>query len=238
TSPSATRTTSPPPPARPPAATASSWTWAATATRRRPSPRTRYGRCPVPRWPPRSPGRSWTTPNSTPVAGRWPPSASGSRTTRGATRCATATDWPSPGGASPAPERDASSEDRAGSVLGGLRVPRGDLLHLPDDLGHLGARGAGEREPVREQRVQPRPVQRDPLVGGQPVQQRVLPGALAHGERGRHRVLLDDLVRGLPPDALADGRHQHLGGPQERQVAVEFGLDHRREGAELVQHRE
>src|SRR5581483_6285699 len=119
------------PPARPPAATASSWTWAATATRRRPSPRTRSGRCPVPRWPPRSPGRS----------------------------------SPSPGGASRTrTEPDAPSENGARCVLGGLGVLRGDLLHLPDDLGHLRARGAGERQPVREQRVQPRPVQRDPLV--------------------------------------------------------------------------
>ena len=50
--------------------------------------------------------------------------------------------------------------------------------------------------------------------------------------------LLDRLVRGLAADAVADRRHQHLGGGQERQVAVELALDHRREGAELVEHGE
>ena len=40
------------------------------------------------------------------------------------------------------------------------------------------------------------------------------------------------------PTPCADGRHQHLRGGQERQVALQLGLDHGRERAELAQHGE
>ncbi len=49
-------------------------------------------------------------------------------------------------------------------------------------------------------------------------------------------MLLDDLVPGLPADPGPHRAHQDLGGREERQVAVQLGLDHGREGAELVEH--
>ena len=83
------------------------------------------------------------------------------------------------------------------------------------------------------------PVQRQPLVGGQPVEQIVLHLALLpHGQGHRDRVLLDHLVRGLPADAGPDRGDQHLGGGQERQVALQFPVDDGRVGAEIVEHRQ
>ena len=42
----------------------------------------------------------------------------------------------------------------------------------------------------------------------------------------------------LATDAGAHRGHQHLGGGEERQVAVELAVDDRRVGAELGEHRE
>ena len=75
-------------------------------------------------------------------------------------------------------------------------------------------------------------------VGRQPREHVVLGLALPHGERDADGGLLDRLVRGLAADAVADRGHQHLGGGQERQVAVELALDHGRVRAELVEHGE
>ena len=75
-------------------------------------------------------------------------------------------------------------------------------------------------------------------VAGQAVEQLVAAGAalLAHGEGDGDGVLLDRLVGHLAPDAALHRGDQHLGGGEERQVAVELGGDHRRVGAELVEH--
>ena len=62
--------------------------------------------------------------------------------------------------------------------------------------------------------------------------------ALAHRERDGDRLLLDGLVRGLAPDTCAHRGHEHLGGGEEGQVALQLAVDHRGEGTELVKHGE
>ena len=89
----------------------------------------------------------------------------------------------------------------------------------------------------RDERVEVRLGQPEPRVGGQPVEQVVALGArLAHLQGDGDGVLLDRLVGGLAADAGPDRGHEHLGGGEERQVAVQLALDDRREGAELVEH--
>ena len=89
---------------------------------------------------------------------------------------------------------------------------------------------------VRQRRIERRPVERHPRIGGQPVKQIGLGAAFPHRQRNGDGVLLDDLVRRLPPDAGAHRGDQDAGGGQERQVAVQLALNHRRVGAEFVEH--
>ena len=51
-------------------------------------------------------------------------------------------------------------------------------------------------------------------------------------------MLLDRLVRSLAANTLAHRGHEHLGGRQERQVTLEFAINDRREGAEIIEHGE
>ena len=125
-----------------------------------------------------------------------------------------------------------------GRVLGGVRVAAHQLVDHGGHLVDLVAGRAGERLLVGQRGIQRRAVQRQPLVGGQPVQQVRFGAAFPHRQRRRHRVLPDHVVGGLAAHAGAHRRHQHLGGGQERQVAVQLALDHRRVGAELVEHRQ
>ena len=107
------------------------------------------------------------------------------------------------------------------------------------DRGDLGGRRPGEPQRVGEQAVEQPGRQAQPLVGGQPGDQVVLGlPLLPHGQRHRHRVLLDHFVRRLPAHAGPHRGDQHRGGGQERQVAVELAGDHRRVRAELVEHGE
>ena len=72
---------------------------------------------------------------------------------------------------------------------------------------------------------------------GQPGDQVVVGLALLpHRERDGDGVLLDHLVGGLPADAGPHRGHQHGRRGEERQVAVQLAGDHRRVGAELVEH--
>src|SRR5690606_9269937 len=82
------------------------------------------------------------------------------------------------------------SQDVAGAVLGRLRVAGDHLLHLRHHFSDLAGRRPGERQPVGQQLLQLLPAQRQPLVGGQPVQQVVvLDPLLPHRQGDRHRVL-------------------------------------------------
>ena len=51
-------------------------------------------------------------------------------------------------------------------------------------------------------------------------------------------MLLDDLVRCLAPDTVADRCHEDLGGGKEGKVAIKLAVDHRGEGTEVVEHRQ
>ena len=75
-------------------------------------------------------------------------------------------------------------------------------------------------------------------IGGQPVQEVVDLQSLPHLQRDGDGVLLDGLVGFLAANALAHRRHQHLRRGQERQVTVQFGGDHLREGTEVREDRQ
>ena len=81
-------------------------------------------------------------------------------------------------------------------------------------------------------------VQWQPGVSGQPVQQIRFGAVLPHRQRHRDGVLLDHLVCRFAAHAGAHRRDQDPGGGEERQEAVEFTLNHRGVGAELVEHRQ
>ena len=99
--------------------------------------------------------------------------------------------------------------------------------------------GAHEVERLREHAGQLVGGEAQAFVGGESLEQVVALGALlAQAQRGGDGALLDGLVGLLATDAVAHRRHQHLGGGEERQVAVELALDHRRVGAEVVEHGE
>ena len=100
----------------------------------------------------------------------------------------------------------------------------------------LVAGGTDERRAIGQGLFECRAVQGQPVVGGEPVDEVGLAALLAHGQRDRHRVGLDRLVRHLAADPGADRGHEDLGGGEERQVSLEFLVDHRGVGPELVEH--
>ena len=110
----------------------------------------------------------------------------------------------------------------------------------PDDGGHLRPGGAGELDRLRQEIGQFIGRQTQPRVGSQAFDQ-FLPaatGLATHTQRDLHGMSLDHLVRSFPPHPGSNCGHQHLGGGQERQIAIQFPFDHPREGAEFVEHRE
>ena len=98
-----------------------------------------------------------------------------------------------------------------------------DLGDLADERRHLRLGRAHEGERLADERVERGAVEGQPVVGGEPVEEVVAGGALlAHRERHRDRVLLDGLVGHLAADAGPHRAHEHLGGGEERQVALEL----------------
>ena len=91
---------------------------------------------------------------------------------------------------------------------------------------------------VGQHRIDRFPVQAEAGVGRQALGQVVGRRAFPQGEGDGDRVLLDGLVGLLAADTAAHRRDQHLGGGQERQVAVELALDHRGVGTEAFEHRQ
>ena len=124
-------------------------------------------------------------------------------------------------------------------VAGRVRVGSGDDVDPLDDSGDLLAGCAGEGEGLGDERLQFRQRQAEPAVIGQPLEQVVLGRyLLAQGEGHADRMLLDDLVRRLAPDTVADRRHEDLGGGKEGKVAIKLAVDHSWEGTEVVEHRQ
>ena len=71
------------------------------------------------------------------------------------------------------------------------------------------------------------------------LEQIVALGALfAQAQSGGHRVFLDRFVGLLASDAVTDRSDKDLGRGQERQVPIEFALDHGRVGTEVVENGE
>ena len=128
------------------------------------------------------------------------------------------------------------SEDLAGTVARGKRVCGDDVLDAAYDGCDLVARGPGELDRIGHQGGDLLLGQAQSWVGREPPEQVVLRQALAHLQGHGDGVLLDGLVRFLASDAVADSGHQHLGGGQERQVAIELALHDGREDPELVEH--
>ena len=129
-------------------------------------------------------------------------------------------------------------EDRARDVRRRLGVAGRERLDPGDDRTGLGDGSAGELDRVGDERLDLVAGEAEAGVGGELGEDVVVGLAGAHREGGADGGLLDRLVGGLAADAVADRRHQHLGGGEEGQVAVELALDHGREGAELVEHGE
>ena len=140
------------------------------------------------------------------------------------------------------PMDGADSPGVTGWARAGRRPRRGggdDRRHLADERLDLCGRGADERRggsastPASVARSRPR------RASAASRSSRSLPSAPSRaGQRDRDGVLLDDLVRLLAPDARPHRGHQDLGGGEEREVALELALDHRRVGAEAVEHRQ
>ena len=133
-----------------------------------------------------------------------------------------------------------SSEDRRRVVGGGVGMAVDDGLRPRHERSHLRLGGAGERSGVGDKGVELRPVEREARVAGDPVEQIVVGRRPPRApERRRHRVLLDDLVRLLPADPRPDRGEQHLGGGEERELAVAARASITAgKGAELVEHRD
>ena len=113
--------------------------------------------------------------------------------------------------------------------------------HLGDSLGDLRdlrPGGARQVEGVGDERVQFAAGQLEARIGGQPVQEVIDLQSLPHLQRDSDGVFLDGLVGLLAAHSLAHRRHQHLRRGQERQVTVQFGGDHLREGPEVREDRQ
>ena len=117
-------------------------------------------------------------------------------------------------------------------MAGDQRLRTGD--HRIDLVGG----GTGERGAVGQRLLQRRAVERQPLIGGETIEQVGLATLLAHRQRHGHRVLLDGLVRDLAADPGTHRGHEDLGGGQERQVTLQLLVDDGRVGAELVEDRQ
>ncbi len=107
-------------------------------------------------------------------------------------------------------------EDRARLVRRRRGVGLDDRGDLADHRLRLGDGSAGEGDRLRDQRLQLLGRQAEALVGRELVEHVVVRLALAHGERGADRGLLDRLVGDLAADAVADRGHQHLGRGEDR----------------------
>ena len=115
------------------------------------------------------------------------------------------------------------SESAPARVIGSLPEciwPRPDdadhFIHLRNHLIHLIAGGTDERLLVGQRGIQRRPVQRQPRIVGQALQQVGFGAAFAHVQRRRYGMLPDHMVRSLAAHAGAHRGDQHFGGGQER----------------------
>ena len=139
---------------------------------------------------------------------------------------------PDPGG----PER--RLEDRLGPVVRGARLGGQHGVDRRDDGRHLRAGRAGERQRLDEQRRRARP-RTGPAASRAASRSnrslRSVPFSRISSATATAFSLIASCAASRPWPG-AHGGHQHLGRREERQVAVEFALDHRRERAELVEH--
>ena len=111
------------------------------------------------------------------------------------------------------------------------------MLDLRGQRRHLLACGAGELDRVGKCGIQFGAGHPEPRIGRQAVKQVVVAAAgFSHLQGNSDRVFLDCCMCRLSTSSVPYGRDQHLGGSKEGQIALQLGIDHRWEYAEILEH--
>ena len=113
-----------------------------------------------------------------------------------------------------------------------------DGLDAIGDARDLLACSTRELHRLGDERIELLACETESGVRRETVEQVVVMRALAHRQRDRHRMLLDDLVRGFAAHSRAHRGHQHLGRGEEGQIALQLAVDDRGEGTELIEDRQ